>query len=431
MSTDPLIRLMPALVQGELTPIEQIRDQLPMEDAVQKRFIAAIRSQYRPGAKVDDLNLYNYLLAFARNLPRSADLQDTRKLSEAIKLFEFEVVIKPLRATEERVVALQKRIYQELTAHPAQSLELRQCKAYRSGTGAFFNEYASLCRELCDAIAAMRRDVTLLEKIFIDRDGLTLAMRERLYDLENILQLQLRCTKKLGSTLSDIERAQWLGSFRSAFDEKLDLFAYLRMAYPQREVKIMADRHSRLVPRPSIMRIIARGLIRNSLDGGASAVNVRLGAYDDAMMFFSVADDIPRGFPRSIRGGLSEGGGFYEVLCKRLAPQLGRDTHIMIETPLEETGGSRISAIFPRSLPEKKAAPPGNGSDDHRLRPAHLTFIEMDAPDWSERVDLDMFALDYFRLHALERFRAGGMKVFSVKKRVPLTLTFSLKPRVV
>lgn len=437
----------PAPALDELTPVEQVRDQLPMGEEVQDRFIAAARSQYLDGSEMDDLRLFNSLLNFVHRLPRSQDLEDTRTLHEAIQGFIWDLT-QPLRTAEKRVAELEGQILDQLKTHPATVLEPSDFEADPMTTESMLKDYLELCHGLVSDITAVRRDVLLAKRLFVDSDCLIITMRNRLHDLENIICGQAGRTEgTLRYKEFDIPRRKWLEGLRTGLDDLLDLMPYLKKAYPESKVSIVSTDESTALSEPFVMRNIARHWIRNALDKGATEVEVQLQPYDDEHYVFSVMDDVPGGFPRSVRSRLGkeqilhhddyEGGSGFEIICKHLAPQLGPGARIVIETPLKAAGGSRVSVIFPRTLPEQKSSPAGNGLANYRSKPVPVNFVEMDAPDWTVRVRTDDFLLDYYRRVTpggaiFDRLCAGGLRVFrpDLLPRKPVGMTFRLTPRI-
>lgn len=435
----------PLPVQKKLTPIQEAQDQLPMKLDIQTQFIEAARALFHHHAEVDDLKLYNYLLEFARRFPRMDELEDTRTLEEAIKIFIWEIT-KPLRIAEEQVLELENRIHEKLKNHQVLALDSSDFTHDYETTVKTLRDYVDLSRGFAADIESVRRHVSVVQKLFNDTDDRILLMRDRLHDYETILQGQAGRAEYLLRYCKDVHsQARLLGSLKAEFNSMLDLMTYLKRTYPQQQVRILFTDKPIPLAKPFIMRNIARHWIRNSLDKGASAVEVELKSYDHGMLIFSVTDDVPGGFPQGIRPRLGkeqilhypeyDGGSGYEIICKLLAPQLGDGTRIVIETPLNSRAGSRTSIIFPRELPEQKSTPPGNGLEDHRSRPVPITFVEMDAPDWVQRsMDQASIAEYYRNVNSRDTLfgliRSGGMKVHGAPQNMSFTVTFNLSPGV-
>jgi hypothetical protein len=437
---------LPAPALDELTPVEQVRDQLPMGREVQDQFIAAARSHYLDEAGMDDLQLFNSLLGYVHRLPHSQDLEDTRTLQEAIRGFVWDLT-QPLRTAEEGVQTLEQRVHAELKDHPIMILALADFKDDPETSEHMVKDYLAVCDSLTRDIEAVRRNILLAKRLFVDRDGFIIDMRSRLHDLRNVVLGQTTPAECILRYANDIQRRTWIEGLKAYFDESLKLIPYLKRIYAQANVRIIPPDEEITLPEPFVMRNIARHWIRNSLDKGATAVEVELKPYGDDMYVFSVMDNVPGGFPQSVRARLGkeqiihhegyEGGSGFEIICKHLAPQLGPGTRIVIETPLDGGNGSRVSVAFPRALPEDKPAPPGNGLANYRSQPAAITFVEMDTPDsWADRARHNPAIREYYSrtfTSALlfERIRAGGLSVYSnTPFRGPFSVKFNMVPRI-
>lgn len=453
-----------------LTSLDKLKDLLPFQsEELEHQLIETARTQVRADSEAGLEKLYEYLVSYTKYLPHSPELEIIRTHEELIENFVW-FVTKPMREAERDVRELESEIYDIVTQHDAMKLKNYDFRERPEESRRIIGDYCDLCYQLAHAVRDQSMRVKALEAIFVDAERLALVMRDRLHGLSNILTIQHgNAHAVLSYGDNDIERASYLKAMQSLIAKEFDLFPNLKQVYKGfPEVTVEVPNRAPKVPRPLETRNIIHHLIINALKEQATSVTVSLASMSDKLALITVIDDVPGGMPNHVRTQLGkkyiqhtedyDGGSGWVIICQRLLPQLGKTARISVETPFIKGNGSRVTIAVPLELLDDKLLPPGTPEETakpKRITETNLTAVdepvppvasspdaiatvtpingiaaitERGTPDVVTRIQLDPSARAFYNKSFFDRFRASGMRMFSISSAQPLVLTYTLRP---
>jgi signal transduction histidine kinase len=160
------------------------------------------------------------------------------------------------------------------------------------------NGYRRLLERLFDKVSALRRQVKVLDVIFVDPYNSIIKMRTALHELSNILEQQESSARGI-IEFKDIEttRAKYFKGLHSIFGEHLDPFDRIKAAYPQIWIKIPKRRIH--IPNAETIQSILHHLVQNSIKSGAQEIIIQVLRRNSRIVTIAVIDDGP-GIPAEI-----------------------------------------------------------------------------------------------------------------------------------
>lgn len=250
----------------------------------------------------------------------------------------------PVREAEREVNALEQRIHQGFSEHPAQKLTTRNFSHDLDAAMAVIEDYQRLSESLSRDLANMHRRIKVLDAIFADPDNLILGMRTRLHELSNVIAVQYGSTQGI-IRYRDIEtkRTMFFKGMLSSYDENLDPFLRIKTAYPQ--ISLTVPRQRIKLPDPATIQSILHHLVQNAIKYGAERVAISVLNRRSDIITIAVLDDGP-GIPKDIQDQLGkkiigDSSGWY-IMKNELVPSLGSEAEISFISPHRDGRGTLV-----------------------------------------------------------------------------------------
>ncbi len=362
----------------ELLPFRQ-----PSFEELQTALVNMAHKLYNPsratelvGIAQDVQDVATQLIRYVTHLAESDDREYIDSPQALLDNF-VAFLLEPITTAERNVEALDREARETIAQHGAQLLTNTLFSRDPEEAVATLTGYRRLLERLFDKVSALRRQVKVLDVIFVDPYNSIIKMRAALHELSNILEQQESSARGI-IEFKDIEttRAKYFKGLHSIFGEHLDPFDRIKAAYPQIWIKIPKKRIH--IPNAETIQSILHHLVQNSIKSGAQEIIIQVLRRNSRIVTIAVIDDGP-GIPRDIQGKLGkeligDSSGWY-ILKNELVPLLGDqdETGISFTSPWRNKRGTLVKLTLP--LTPRKDGPDGTtgGPGVHRNGPTRRT----------------------------------------------------------
>lgn len=362
---------------------------------LQARLLSVINRHLRPleNAQANDARNAAIIEKYCGMLSQRLPLRRPRTAPGMLRSIEA-FVTRDIRLTAKEYADFETRAERTLMEHPAMHLCARGVTVHPVRARHLIDRFMLAIGELWEQLGSFRAKFHALETTYHDRNAWALHLHDRLNRLSNLITaIDAAVTSLKRSVMDGKSHDGPVNALHALRDNSLNPLEFIQAVFSgigaTRDIRTDMPAEPLFYSNHFIVREILLELMHNAVAGGAASIRIAASRRDGVTAVIEVVDDCPGGIDPAVHARIGKeriegsctpprecdlydripqrGWGLYTVF-NRLVPCLGPAASISIESPLDRSGGTKITLIVP-VIDKRSAAAPQHPSPTLRPQP--------------------------------------------------------------